>query len=98
MNISKGTVRFLAENLGQALQSVSEKHYTSAISRLEEMIRAIAKVAVPIDETAIEISYPGQDQGGLRAAQPQCQFVVRDHSISAEYTRLALAADTFRVG
>lgn len=59
LRISKETVLSHAENMGRVLGSVSEKHYGSAMSRLEEMIRAIAKAAMPIDETAIQISYPG---------------------------------------
>lgn len=60
LHISKETVHFLAENMGRVLGSVSEKHYGSAMCRLKEMIRAIAKAATPIEEAAIQISYPGQ--------------------------------------
>lgn len=70
------------------------EHYGSAMSRLEEMIRAVAKAAMPIDETAIQISYPGQGQGRASVAQPECHFTDRDHSICAEYARLALATDS----
>jgi hypothetical protein len=94
LRISKGTVLSHAENMGRVLGSVSEKRYGSAMSRLEEMIRAIAKAAMPIDETAIQISYPGQGQGEASVAQPECHFTDRDHSICAEYARLALAADS----
>jgi len=93
--MSKETALSLVENMGRVLGSVSDKHYGSAMSRLEEMIRAIAKVTLmPIDETPIKISYPGQGQGGSSVAQPECHFTVRDHSICAEYAQLALAADS----
>jgi hypothetical protein len=93
--MSKETALSLAENIGQVLGSVSEKRYGSAMSRLEEMIRAIAKVAIPIrDEITIKISYPGQGQGGVTDAQLECHFTVREHSICAEYAQLALPADS----
>jgi HAD superfamily hydrolase (TIGR01549 family) len=94
LHISKETIHFLAENMGGVLGSVSEKRYGSAMCRLEEMIRAIAKAAPTIDETAIQISYPGQGQGALSVAQSECHFTDRDHSIYAVYVGLALAADS----
>jgi hypothetical protein len=94
LRISKETVLSHAENMGRVLGSVSEKDYGSAMSRHEEMIRAVAKAAMPIDETAIQISYPGQGQGRASVAQPECHFTDRDHSICAEYARLALATDS----
>jgi hypothetical protein len=80
--------------MGRVLGSVSEKRYGSAMSRLEEMIRAVAKAAMPIDETGIKVSYPGQGQGGASVARLECHFTDRDHSICAEYGRLALGADS----
>lgn len=81
LHISIEIVRFLAENIGRLLGTVSEKRYVSAMSHFEDMIRAIAKMAMAIDETAIQISYPGQGQVEALVAQPECHFTVRSYSI-----------------
>jgi len=93
LRISRETALSHAENMG--LGSVSEKRYGFAMSRLEEMIRTIAKATMPIiDETAIKISYPGQGQRGSSDPQPGRDLTVRNHSICAEYAQLALTADS----
>jgi len=48
---------------------------------------------MPIDETAIQIPYPGQGQGEASVAQSECRITARDYSICVKYARLALAAD-----
>ena len=61
---------------------------------MESMIRAIAKAAVSIDEAVVQISFPGRDLGETTTDKPDCQITNRDHSMRAEYVRLAL--DTIR--
>lgn len=62
---------------------------------VEQMIRAIAKVANPINETKIVISYPGQGkEPSSSVIQIDCHCTIRDHSIRAEYARLALVVDS----
>ena len=94
LQISKEIVTFLARKMGQTLERISKKHYRTAMFYLEQMIKAIAKVAMPIDETKIMISYPGQDKETSSNTQTECSFEVRDHSIRAEYARLILVVDS----
>ncbi|KAL4781731.1 HAD-like domain-containing protein [Aspergillus varians] len=94
MCISKGNVRFLAESMGGILQTASERQYISAISLLERMIRCIANAAMPIDESRLQISYPGQGEGAAATTIPKCQFTERDHSIRADYVSITLAMDS----
>ncbi|POR35134.1 Uncharacterized protein TPAR_04682 [Tolypocladium paradoxum] len=96
LGMSTETVRSHAENMGRVIGGVSKKHYGPVMSCLEEMIRAIAKAALPIDETGIQISYPGRDPGqeGASVAKLECCFTDRDRSICVQYVRLALAADS----
>ena len=61
---------------------------------LEQMIRAIAKVAMPIDEIKIVISYPGQGKEPSSVIQTDYHCTIRDHSIRAGYARLALVVDS----
>jgi hypothetical protein len=71
---------------------------------LEGMIRCIAKVAMPINEELLHISYPSKGEGegeeGVAATIPTptptpttCQIVERDHSIRAEYASLTFPTD-----
>jgi hypothetical protein len=99
---SKGDVRFLAERIGQVLQAGAGKRYISAISMLEGMIRCIAKVAMPINEDRLHISYPGEGEGEesvaatiLTPTPTTCQIVERDHSIRAEYASLTFPTDSW---
>ena len=94
LQITKEIVSFLAEKLGQVLHCITEKQYATAMCYVEQMIRAIAKVAMPIDETKIVISYPGQGKEPSPVVQTDCHSTIRDHSIRAEYTRLALVVDS----
>ena len=94
LQITKETVSFLAEKMGQVLECISGKHYRTAMYYAEQMIMAIARVAMPIDETKLLISYPGQGKEPSSVTQTGCHFTIRDRSICAEYVRLALAVDS----
>lgn len=94
LRVSKETVQFLAENMGQVLAGAAEKRYIAAMSHIESMIRAIAKAASPIDEARIQVSFPGRDRGETITHSPDCHVTDRDHSICAEYLRLALNTDS----
>ncbi|KAL7948348.1 HAD-like domain-containing protein [Trichoderma barbatum] len=90
LQISKEGVKFLAERIGMALDCAAKKSHIEAMSHIESMIRAISKAAGPIDEEAIQISFPGREVGVTMTNKPDCHVTDRDHSMRAEYVRLAL--------
>ncbi|KAG4442980.1 hypothetical protein IFR05_001511 [Cadophora sp. M221] len=95
MSISKDVVKSLAENMSLVLLGMAEKRYEIAMTLLEDMIRMISKVAMPIDETAIEISFPGQGKKGPKPdTQPVCTVTICDHSICVEVESLSLVVDS----
>ncbi|KAM5349589.1 hypothetical protein ACJ41O_006094 [Fusarium nematophilum] len=93
--VSKETVKSLAESMGLVLARVAEKRYIAAMSHIESMIRAIAMAADLIDEVKIQVYFSGRGQGEIiiDGSGLHLQVTDRDHSICAEYPRLALDVD-----
>ncbi|UKZ52774.1 hypothetical protein TrVGV298_006561 [Trichoderma virens] len=90
LQVSKERVQFLAQRMGMVLEAAAKKRYIPAMSHIESMIRVIAKGAGHIDEEMIQISFPGRELDDTIANKPDCHVTERDHSIRAEYVRLAL--------
>lgn len=61
------------------------------MTQIEEMIKNIAKAASPIDETAIQISCPGQGEQDTPITNYEFRAIVKGHSIRAEYFKLSVA-------
>ncbi|KAK4064079.1 uncharacterized protein Triagg1_9235 [Trichoderma aggressivum f. europaeum] len=76
---------------GIGIDLVTERRH-QAMFHIESMIRAISKAAGPIDEEAIQISFPGREVGVTMTTcnKPDYHVTDRDHSMRAEYVRLAL--------
>ncbi|KAL7929526.1 HAD-like domain-containing protein [Trichoderma chlorosporum] len=90
LQISKEGVKFLAERMGIVLECAAKKCHIEAMSHIESMVRAISKAAGPIDEKKIQISFPGREVDVTMTDKPDCHITDRDHSMRAEYVRLAL--------
>ncbi|KAF9772832.1 hypothetical protein IL306_009431 [Fusarium sp. DS 682] len=90
LNAPQDVVLQLAEGMGLSLVALSMRHYITAMSFLEQMIKAIAKVSAPIREECLLISYPGQGKEATKLPVPEMCIVKRRHSIYVAYDKLGL--------
>jgi putative hydrolase of the HAD superfamily len=88
MSISQATVVRHAEDMGRVLVAIGNGRYDLAMSLLEKMIRTIAHVAMPIDESGIRISYPGQGLEKKNVATLGSDVTTRPFSIRIEFERI----------
>ncbi|KAK2018448.1 hypothetical protein LZ32DRAFT_613499 [Colletotrichum eremochloae] len=90
----RSLVNGLSRQMAGPFDDISKENYVSAISRLEAMIKTVAKAASPIDETAIHISYPGQDH---QLSESNTDFPVhiteRLHSVRVDYGKCVFASE-----
>ncbi|OHF00686.1 hypothetical protein CORC01_04003 [Colletotrichum orchidophilum] len=91
--LTKDTVNSLSRQIAGVFEDISKENYISAISRLEAMIKKVAKAASPIDETAIQISYPGQDHQ-LSESITDFPFHITErlHSVRVDYEKYVFAS------
>ncbi|TQN66542.1 Glyceraldehyde 3-phosphate phosphatase [Colletotrichum shisoi] len=93
LRLPKNTVLDLAKELSAVLAGISMESYVFAISRTEGMVRTVAKAASPISETAIRISYRGQDeQKDEPNTQVRFHITERLHSIRIDYETCILSS------
>ena len=88
MSISQATVVRHAEDMGRVLVAIRNERYDLAMSLLEKMIRTIAHVAMPIDESGIRISYPCQGLEKKNVATLGSDVTTRPFSIRIEFERI----------
>ncbi|WQF77254.1 Putative HAD superfamily, haloacid dehalogenase-like hydrolase [Colletotrichum destructivum] len=90
LNAESNTVHDLAKELSAILAAISVENYVFAIFRTG---RNVAKAASPINETAIRISFRGQDeQKDEPGTQVRFHITERLHSIRIDYEKCFLSS------